>query len=191
MTRERRRARAELHSMPKPKLTGASSFGAVSCLVLPLLVGCTGLMSGDPSGMGPATGLTGQTGGGSSSVGGAGSAGSSTAASKPEVDVMTIRRLNRTQYTNTLRKLTGTSKDYGSNFPPDDLSFCFDNIGEALSIQPLHIEQFEQSAQQVLTELFALPATDPNRTKTLGCDAQSGGHACVVTTVSAFAERAF
>ncbi|HXK16312.1 MAG TPA: DUF1592 domain-containing protein [Polyangiaceae bacterium] len=189
--------------MPKRNLTTVSSLGAVSCVVLPLLIGCTGVMSGDPNSNGQMTpgglvpGATGG-GGGTSSTGGAGPTGAGTAgtgpisqSSKPEVDVMTIRRLNRTQYTNTLRSLLGTKQDPGSKFPPDDLSFGFDNIGEALSLQPLHIELFESSADAVLTELFALPASDPNRSKVLSCDAQTGGHACVVSTVSAFAEKAF
>jgi len=182
--------------MPKLNRTAVSSLGVGSCVILPLLLGCTGVMSGDPGSHGQMApgGLTlGQTGGGTSSVGGAG-AGGATAnpqASKPEVDVMTIRRLNRTQYTNTLRDLLGTKQDQGSKFPPDDLSFGFDNIGEALSLQPLHIELFESSADTVLAELFALPATDANRMKVLGCDPQAGGHACVDSTVLAFAERAF
>src|SRR5882724_11381633 len=154
--------------MPKLNRTAVSSLGVGSCVILPLLLGCTGVMSRDPGSHGQMApgGLTpGQTGGGTSSVGGAG-AGGATAnpqASKPEVDVMTIRRLNRTQYTNTLRDLLGTKQDLGSKFPPDDLSFGFDNIGEALSLQPLHIELFESSADTVLAELFALPATDANR----------------------------
>jgi hypothetical protein len=49
---------------------------------------------------------------------------------------------------------------------------------------------FEQSADAVLNELFARPATDPLRAQVLTCDAQSG-RACVTSTVLAFAERAF
>lgn len=181
--------------MPKLKLGGwcsGNALGAVSGLAL-ALVGCTGVMSGDPKGDMPGSGAGGpgpmMGGAGSGVVGTAGSG--SVAYSKPTVDVMTIRRLNRTQYTNTLQKLTGTTQDHGSKLPPENLSFGFDNIGEALALQPLHIEIFEQSADAVLTELFARPATDPARTKVLGCDAQSGGHACVVSTVLAFAERAY
>ena len=179
--------------MPKLKLKDVSSIGAVSCVVLPLLFGCTGVMSGDPKGGSPpATGLGPTQAAGGMGSGGSGAGGTTyTTSSKPEVDVVTIRRLNRTQYTNTLRQLTGTSKDYGAGFPADDLSFGFDNIGEALTVQPLHVEMFEQTAESVLTELFALPSTDANRSKVLACDAQTGGHACVVSTVLAFAQRAY
>ena len=146
--------------MPKLKLGGwcsGNALGAVSGLAL-ALVGCTGVMSGDPNGNAPGSGAGGPpiTGGSGSAGVGTGGTGS-TVYSKPIVDVMTIRRLNRTQYTNTLQKLTGTTQDHGSKLPPENLSFGFDNIGEALALQPLHIEIFEQSADAVLTELFARP----------------------------------
>jgi hypothetical protein len=178
--------------MPKLKLTDVSSVGAVSCVVLPLLFGCTGVMSGNPKDGTPATGMGPTQAAGGMGSGGLGAGGTTpVTSSKPEVDVVTIRRLNRTQYSNTLHQLTGTTKDYGANFPADDLSFGFDNIGEALTVQPLHIEMFEQTADSVLTDLFALPSTDPNRSKVLACDPQAGGHACIVSTVSSFAQRAY
>jgi hypothetical protein len=128
-------------------------------------------------------------------MGGAGTVGTGgvgpTGSSKPEVDVITIRRLNHTQYGNTLRALTGTATDYGSGFPADDLSFGFDNIGEALTLQPLHLEVYEKSADSVLAELFALPAGDARRAKVLSCDPNTAGHACILSTTLAFAERAF
>jgi hypothetical protein len=177
--------------MSKLKLASVSPYGVLGGL-LSLLVGCTGVMSGDPkadapggpAGSGPIGGA------GSSTVGGGGGT-TSVTSSKPEVNVMTIRRLSRTAYTNTLKTLTGTKQDHGSKFPAGDLSFGFDNIGDALTVQPLHVELFEQTADSVLNELFALPATDANRAKVLACDAQSGGHACVVSTVLAFAQRAY
>jgi hypothetical protein len=116
---------------------------------------------------------------------------STTTSSKPEVDVITLRRLNRTQYSNTLRRLTGSKQDFTTELPADNLSFGFDNIGEALTVQPLHIEVFEKAAEAAVNDLFALPAGDATRSKMLACDAQAGGHACVLSTVLAFAEQAF
>jgi hypothetical protein len=178
--------------MPKLKLTAVSSLGVLGGLVLPLLVACTGVMAGDPNKPSTGVGASGPNpSGGTSGVGGGSGGTTAPGASKPEVNVMTIRRLNKTSYANTVRRLTGTKQDYSVKFPADDLSFGFDNIGEALTVQPLHIEMFEDAADSALTELFALPATDPNRSKVLACDPQSGGHACVLSTVTAFAERAF
>jgi hypothetical protein len=176
--------------MSKLKSSAASLGGALTSVLMPLVLGCTGLMSGDPNGSG-ATGAGSSSNTGGSATGGNGAGGMVSTSSKPEVDVMVIRRLNRTEYTNTLRALTGTKLDPGSNFPPDILSFGFDNIGEGNDIQPLHVEQYEKQADAVLDELFALPATDPNRAKVLACDAQTGGQACVASTVLAFAERAY
>jgi hypothetical protein len=180
--------------MPILKLTATL---ASSALLVPLLTGCTAELVGSSPGSGAsATGVPTPTGG--SGVGGSGSnipgvGGSGTTtptSSKPAVDVITIRRLNRTEYNNTLRDLTGTARLVGNDLPPDNLSFGFDNIGEALTVQPLHIELFEKGADAVLDELFARPATDALRTKVLACDAQTG-HACVNSTVLTFAERAF
>jgi hypothetical protein len=177
--------------MSKLELASVSSVGVLGALLT--LVSCTGIMSGDveEAPAGGASGPAPMNGGGSGAVVGAGGTTSVTTSSKPEVNVMTIRRLSRTAYTNTLKTLTGTKQDYGSKFPAGDLSFGFDNIGDALTVQPLHVELFEQSADSVLDELFALPATDANRAKVLTCDPQGGGRACVVTTVLAFAQRAY
>lgn len=125
---------------------------------------------------------------GSAATGGAG--GGTPAATASQVGVITLRRLNRTEYGNTLRDLTGTTTDYGANFPPENLSFGFDNIGEALTVQPLHVELYEQSAEAVLNDLFARPATDALRARTLTCD-PGAGRACVVQTLLSFAQWAY
>jgi hypothetical protein len=177
-------------SMPKFKRTAASLGTALSCVLMPVVLGCTGIMAGEPNGStSGGTGNTPNPNGGNGAGGGSGGVGAGF--SRPEVGVITIRRLNRNEYTNTLRALTGTKLDPGASFPPDNLTFGFDNIGEGNPVQPLHVEQFEKQADAILDELFALPATDPNRSKTLACDAATGGHACLVSTVLAFAERAY
>jgi hypothetical protein len=108
-----------------------------------------------------------------------------------EVGVVTLRRLNRTEYGNTLRDLAGTTRDYGQSFPPENLSFGFDNIGEALTVQPLNIELYEQSAEAVLNELFARPASDPVRAGLVGCDPATGGRNCVMQALVSFAQYAY
>jgi hypothetical protein len=176
--------------MPKFKRTAASLGTALSCVVMPVLLGCTGVMAG-PTGSDPSGGGTPSPNGGNGAGGGGSGIGSSTGSSRPEVGVVTIRRLNRNEYTNTLRALTGTKLDPGASFPPDNLTFGFDNIGEGNNVQPLHVEQYEKQADAIIDELFALPATDANRSKILACEAATAGHACLVSTVLAFAERAY
>jgi hypothetical protein len=143
------------------------------------------------SGEHPVTGGGGSGSGGSSTTGGAGGMTVTPPGTAPQAGVTTLRRLNRTEYGNTLRDLTGTTTDYGAKFPPENLSFGFDNIGEALTVQPLNIELYEESAEAVLNELFARPAGDAMRKRFLNCDAAAGGRACVVQSLVAFAQYSY
>jgi len=59
---------------------------------------------------------------------------------------VTIRRLNRTEYRNTLRDLIGVDFDADAALPPDDVGYGFDNIGDVLSISPMRLEKFIEAA---------------------------------------------
>jgi hypothetical protein len=137
-----------------------------------------------------AAGSGGSASGGATSGGGGGTT-VTPPATASQVGVITLRRLNRIEYGNTLRDLTGTTKDHGQSFPPENLSFGFDNIGEALTIQPLHVELYEQSAEAVLNELFARSSADPWRQRVLSCDAAAAGRACIIQMLTAFAQYAY
>lgn len=152
-----------------------------------VVAGLGACSSGGSSGAAGAGGSSGT--GGSSNSGGSAMAGTGPGATA-KVAVMTLRRLNRTEYGNTLRDLLGTTADYGAKFPPENLSFGFDNIGEALTVQPLHIELYEESAEAVLNELFARPATDATRKRILGCDPATG-RACMTQSVMTLAQYAY
>jgi hypothetical protein len=45
---------------------------------------------------------------------------------------VTIRRLNRAEYTNTIRDLLGVEFNAAADFPSDDVGYGFDNIGDVL-----------------------------------------------------------
>ena len=64
---------------------------------------------------------------------------------------VTIRRLNRTEYNNTVRDLVGVS-DFrpADDFPADDTGYGFDNIADVLSMSPLLAEKYLAAAEQVL-----------------------------------------
>ena len=47
---------------------------------------------------------------------------------------VTIRRLNRTEYNNTIRDLVGVDFKPADDFPADDVGYGFDNIGDVLSL---------------------------------------------------------
>ncbi|MBL6763312.1 MAG: DUF1592 domain-containing protein [Verrucomicrobiae bacterium] len=60
-----------------------------------------------------------------------------------------LRRMNRTEYRNTIRDLTGVDYDV-SAFPQDPAAGGFDNNSAALTISPLHLELFIEMAQGIL-----------------------------------------
>ena len=60
-----------------------------------------------------------------------------------------MRRLNRSEYRNTIRDLIGV--DFNTEgFPQDPPAGGFDNNGGALTLSPLHVELYLQAAQQIL-----------------------------------------
>lgn len=62
---------------------------------------------------------------------------------------VTIRRLNREEYNNTIRDLTGLDLRPADDFPSDDVGYGFDNIGDVLSISPLLMEKYLSTAEMV------------------------------------------
>ncbi len=63
---------------------------------------------------------------------------------------MAVRRLNRTEYGNTISDLMGIRFDATILFPPDDSGFGFDNVGDALSFSPLLMEKYLHAAQSIV-----------------------------------------
>ncbi|RYD60698.1 MAG: DUF1587 domain-containing protein, partial [Verrucomicrobiaceae bacterium] len=70
---------------------------------------------------------------------------------KPDPGRVTIRRLNRTEYNNTIRDLVGVEFEAGADFPADDSGYGFDNIGDVLSLPPVLFERYLQAAEKVMS----------------------------------------
>jgi len=70
--------------------------------------------------------------------------------SKPDPGRVTIRRLNRKEYSNTVRDLVGVNFEAAADFPPDDTGYGFDNIGDVLSISPVLLEKYLAAAEKVM-----------------------------------------
>jgi hypothetical protein len=68
----------------------------------------------------------------------------------PDPGRVTIRRLNRVEYHNTIRDLMGIEFKAEEEFPPDDTGYGFDNIGDVLSVSPLLLEKYFQAAEVVV-----------------------------------------
>ena len=74
------------------------------------------------------------------------------AAGQPDPGRVTMRRLNRTEYKNTLRDLIGVNFDADTMLPPDDVGYGFDNIGDVLSISPIRLEKFVAAAMSAVEQ---------------------------------------
>ncbi|SFI92948.1 DUF1592 domain-containing protein [Planctomicrobium piriforme] len=73
----------------------------------------------------------------------------------------TLRRLNRTEYDNSVLDLTGLDLKLGENFPPDPSGFGFDNIGDVLTLSPVQVEQYHTAARTIVRELIDSPQKNP------------------------------
>src|SRR5262245_2487504 len=58
---------------------------------------------------------------------------------------VTLRRLNREEYNNTVRDLLGVTSRPADEFPSDDRGFGFDNIADVLSLSPLQMEMYQRA----------------------------------------------
>ncbi len=72
---------------------------------------------------------------------------------------VTIRRLNRSEYNNTVRDLLAVTFRPAEDFPSDDVGYGFDNNGDVLSVSPLLMEKYLSAAEQITRE--ALLNVDP------------------------------
>jgi mono/diheme cytochrome c family protein len=70
-------------------------------------------------------------------------------AAKPDPGRVTARRLNRTEYANTIRDLLGIRFDAKRDFPTDDSGYGFDNIGDVLTISPVLMEKYMDAAEMI------------------------------------------
>jgi hypothetical protein len=62
---------------------------------------------------------------------------------------VTARRLNRTEYNNTIRDLLGVHLQPADDFPQDDSGYGFDDIGDVLSLSPVLMERYLTAAEVV------------------------------------------
>ena len=68
----------------------------------------------------------------------------------PDPGRVTLRRLNRVEYRNTIRDLMGIEFKAAEEFPPDDTGYGFDNIGDVLTVSPLLLEKYMQAAETIV-----------------------------------------
>ncbi|MEP7336825.1 MAG: DUF1592 domain-containing protein [Acidobacteriota bacterium] len=68
---------------------------------------------------------------------------------KPDPGRVTARRLNRSEYANTVRDLLGVDFRANQEFPVDDSGDGFDNIADVLTVSPVLMEKYMASAERI------------------------------------------
>lgn len=68
----------------------------------------------------------------------------------PDPGRVTLRRLNRVEYRNTIRDLMGVDFDTKAEFPPDDTGHGFDNMGDVLTLPTMLLEKYLEAARTVV-----------------------------------------
>jgi hypothetical protein len=102
---------------------------------------------------------------------------------------VTLRRLNRAEYNNSIRDLVGLDVRPADDFPEDDIGFGFDNIADVLSLPPLLLEKYLRAAEQIVARAWSDPAAHE---RILVC--RPGAHnegECARKVLYNFAQRAY
>jgi len=81
----------------------------------------------------------------------------------PDPGRVTVRRLNRVEYRNTIRDLIGVDYDTTSEFPTDDTGHGFDNIGDVLTVSPLLLEKYLAAANSIIAQTVPTVSKVPPR----------------------------
>lgn len=69
---------------------------------------------------------------------------------KPDPGRVTVRRLNRVEYNNTIHDLVGVDFNPAEDFPSDDIGHGFDNIGDVLTLSPVLMERYLSAAESIV-----------------------------------------
>src|SRR5262249_27845258 len=83
------------------------------------------------------------------------------AAAHPNPGRPAIHRLNRAEYSNSIRDLLALDINAGDMLPVDDSGYGFDNIGDVLSVSPVLLERYMSAARKVARLAVGDPATKP------------------------------
>ncbi|MES1172044.1 MAG: DUF1592 domain-containing protein, partial [Bacteroidota bacterium] len=104
-----------------------------------------------------------------------------------------LRRLNKTEYNNTVRDLLGSTTAPADTFPSDFAGRDgFDTSGVVLSFSDALFESVEAAGNKLIDDLVARPATDPLRTKVLLCQPTAATlSTCLTQILNPFMKNAY
>lgn len=78
---------------------------------------------------------------------------------------VTLHRLNRAEYDNTVRDLLADTSGPAKDFPPDDHGYGFDNNADVLSVAPLLVEKYAAAAETLVNDAWARDFTPGQTTR--------------------------
>ncbi len=102
---------------------------------------------------------------------------------------VTARRLNRTEYSNSVRDLLALQGgNPAEDLPADDVGYGFDNIADVLTVSSLHLEKYLAAGEKYVGQALASPISRTNmklpHPSTLKADNLNG-------PIRAFVEKAY
>lgn len=89
---------------------------------------------------------------------------------------VTIHRLNREEYNNTVRDLLATDLRPAVDFPNDDHGHGFDNIADVLALSPLQIELYDRASTKLVEDFFGDDPSQMLQLETMGLSVGSAYH---------------
>ena len=103
---------------------------------------------------------------------------------------ITIHRLNRAEYNNTVRDLLGDTTGPSRDFPVDDSGYGFDNIADVLSLSPLLMEKYQAAAEALINAAWDRDSASGGPYSVRVCD-PNGNPGCGRQILARFARRAW
>lgn len=79
----------------------------------------------------------------------------------PDPGRVTLRRLNRVEYRNSIRDLMGVDYDTTEEFPADDTGYGFDDIGDVLTLSPMLFEKYLDAAKTIVAKAVPMVSRVP------------------------------
>ena len=155
-------------------------------------VGASGAGSGTSTGSGASTSTGANSGAGASGAVGIPGVNqplpsAETCAKSQDVERTPLRRLTRTEYTNSVRDLLNVDVTATADLPADEVTNGFDNNAGVLTVSSLHAEKYV-----LVSEALAKLAVQNLSALTGACDTASKGEdACALAFAKSFGRRAF
>jgi hypothetical protein len=102
-----------------------------------------------------------------------------------------MRRLNQTEYWNTIRELLGPGATTTQVLPADDQVGGYDNNAQVLGIGPLLLEKYAMAAEELVASALA-PTNAQGRARLLTCDFSGANEEpCARQLLTSFGRRAW